>query len=69
MFYGVTLLNEDYENMRIGYISFSELRRFKNQGVEVECVPEKHWNNPKLSQINKIRRGFGWDPLRKEKKS
>ena len=67
-FFGITLLNGDYQNMEAGYISYRELRDLNLDGLEINCVMEQFWEYPRTREIEKICRGMGWPMPGKEDK-
>ncbi len=59
LFWGYTILNNDFDMAEWGYISFQELKEFKiHPGFEIDC--EKDWQVRKAVEIEKIRRGNNW---------
>jgi len=52
IFFGFTILNEDYLNAEWGYISFEEVRSIKvNGGMEIDC--EVSWKIQRAINIEK----------------
>ena len=37
IFWGFSILNQDYQNAEWGYISFAELRFININGIEIDC--------------------------------
>ena len=61
LFWGFAILNNDLQNAEWGYISFSELRAIKLNGlVEIDCETEEVWQIRKASEIAKINIAQGW---------
>jgi hypothetical protein len=53
LFFGYTILNNDYQNAEWGYISFNELKSVKLKNwLEVDC--DKFWKKSKVKNIEKI---------------
>ena len=61
LFWGFSILNNDYQMAEWGYISFSELKSITVNGwIEVDCELEEIWKVKKASRIEKIRTAQGW---------
>ena len=61
LFFGFTILNNDYEMAEWGYVSFNELKSIKVQGwLEVDCELEEIWQVKRAIEIDKIRIAQGW---------
>jgi hypothetical protein len=66
IFFGLVILNNDYENAEWGYTSFKELQSIRIQGwLEIDCETEEAWKVTAASQVEKIRIAHGW-PKEKE---
>ena len=50
IFFGYSILNEDYENAEWGYISFKELKELKVCGMEVDR--DLHWQMKPMRKIS-----------------
>ncbi|MFC1839819.1 DUF2958 domain-containing protein [Thermodesulfobacteriota bacterium] len=60
IFFGFSILNNDYQMAEWGYCSFSELKSIKIGGLEVDTEIEKLWKIRKASEVDKIRIAHGW---------
>ena len=61
LFWGFTILNNDFENAEWGYISFSELKSIKvGDWLEVDCELEDYFPVRKAKEIEKICKANGW---------
>ena len=66
MFWGFAILNNDYQMAEWGYISFSELKDIKVQGLfEIDCEIEEVWSPQKAMDIDRIRKAHSWWEERK----
>ena len=66
LFWGFAILNNDYEMAEWGYISFSELKDIKVQGLfEIDCEIEEVWRICKAIEVDKIREAQNWFEERK----
>lgn len=62
LFWGFTILNNDFEMAEWGYISFEELKSIKvGPGLEVEY--DQHWKVRKACDVDKIVKAQGWSRL------
>jgi hypothetical protein len=56
-----------------GYVSFSELKSIKVNGIEIDCETEGIWRVQRAAEIDKIRIANGWPretpPPKDEKES
>lgn len=52
-FFGFAILNGDYQMAEWGYISFSELKELKIQGM-FEVDFDKHWTKRPVREVEKI---------------
>ena len=59
LFWGFAILNGDYEMSEFGYISFSELKSIKLNGV-FEIDRDLYWKPRKARYVDKICKGNGW---------
>ena len=63
LFFGLAILNGDFEMAEWGYISFAELKSISIDGLEIDCV--SGWTPKKASGIENIRIAQGWkQPVR-----
>ena len=62
LFFGFTILNEDYDCAEWGYVSFQELKqlRIKPFGIEIDCERGDGWKPRKASEIKKIVEAQRW---------
>ena len=61
IFWGIAILNHDFQNAEWGYISFNELKSIRVGGwLEIDCELEEFWKVRKASEIEKIRKAHGW---------
>lgn len=59
LFWGFTILNNDFVNAEWGYISYKELKDIKvGPGLEIEH--DKHWKVRKACDVDKIVKAQGW---------
>ena len=58
LFFGFTILNNDYQNAEWGYFSLDELHDVRVRGV-LEVDRDLCWVPKKTRDIDKIRSGFG----------
>ena len=66
LFWGFAILNNDYEMAEWRYISFSELKQIKVQGLfEIDCEIEAVWRICKAIEVDKIREAQNWFERRK----
>lgn len=67
LFWGYAILNGDTDMAEWGYISFKELRDLSINGIEIDCEHSEYWKIRKASEIEKVRKGNGWDVHSKNK--
>lgn len=55
-FFGVVILNNDKQNMELGYFSFKELKDIKMQmGMEIDCEKAKFFPPQKIKDISNLK--------------
>jgi hypothetical protein len=59
LFFGFTILNQDYQNAEWGYISFGELKSIKVQGW-LEIDRDIHWKVRPAKEVDLICKAQGW---------
>ena len=59
LFWGFTILNQDYQNAEWGYISLSELKSIKIQGW-LEIDNDLHWKVRPAKEVDLICEAQGW---------
>ena len=59
MFFGCSILNQDYQNAEWGYISFSELKSIKVQGW-LEVDNDLHFKVRPAREVDLICKAQGW---------
>lgn len=59
LFFGFTILNQDYQNAEWGYISFGELKSIKVQGW-LEIDRDIHWKVRPAKEVDLICEAQGW---------
>ncbi len=59
MFFGFSILNQDYQNAEWGYISFGELKSIKVQGW-LEIDNDLHWKVRPAREVKEICQAQGW---------
>jgi len=59
LFWGFTILNQDYHNAEWGYISLSELQSIKIQGW-LEIDRDLHWQVKPAKEVKEICQAQGW---------
>ena len=73
LFWGFAILNGDYEMAEWGYVSFTEIKSIKVNGIEIDCEVEGAWRVRRAVEIGKIRIANGWaretPPVQEEKES
>lgn len=57
LFFGFTILNNDYQNAEWGYISFKELKDLKVSFLEVDR--DLYWDVKKASEVDEIVKSGG----------
>jgi Ca2+-binding EF-hand superfamily protein len=57
LFFGFTVLNNDYDMAEWGYISFQELRQLKHSFIEVDR--DLYWDIKKASDVEQIVKAGG----------
>ena len=61
LFGGFAILKDDLQNAEWGYISFSELKSIRVDGLlEIDCELVEFWKIRKASEIEKIRKAHEW---------
>lgn len=55
LFFGYAILNDDTECAEWGYVSFSELKSIKINGIEIDCELEEYWPPTPVSDIPRIK--------------
>jgi hypothetical protein len=64
-FFGYVVLNNDYQMAEWGYFSLSELKGIKVQSV-FEIDRDLHWKPTEARHVDKICKGMGWPPSKKQ---
>ena len=57
LFWGYTILNNDFQNAEWGYFSLDELASIRRPFM---VGKDRYWNVRKASEVDKIKRGMGW---------